>query len=78
MVNCTVTENRMGHLTVVFLSGKSLYLQTDYDRASFGVNCGAIEEPDNWDGQPSNLPDNWYEIEWEDIQQVPDEYHDLL
>jgi hypothetical protein len=74
MINCIVTENKMGHLTVVFLSGKSLYIQSDYDKAAFSVDCEVIKAPENWDGQPSNLPDDWWNIEWEDITKCPDYY----
>jgi hypothetical protein len=76
MINCEVSENRMGHLTVSF-NGKSLYLQTDYDRAAFVVACGAVKAPDNWDGQPSSLPDKWWETDFESvIDECPEEYEE--
>jgi hypothetical protein len=74
MISCAVVENRMGHLTVNFDDGKSLYLQTDYDRAAFGFSCGVVKAPESWDGQPSNLSGNWWEIDWEDITSCPEEY----
>lgn len=73
-ISCEVTENRMGHLTVEFSDQSSIYLQSDYERAQFGVDCGKIEAPEDWDGQPSNLPDGWWEIDWEDITECPDYY----
>jgi hypothetical protein len=76
MISCTVKENRMGHLTVTFDNGKSIYLQSDYERAQFGVDCLRIPAPKEWDGQPSNLPENWWEIDWEDITQCPEYYED--
>jgi hypothetical protein len=76
MITCKVIENRMGHLTVTFPNGKSLYLQTDYDRAAFGVNCGAIKAPEDWDGQPSDLSENWWEIDWDGITSCPKGYEE--
>ena len=76
MISCNVLENRMGYLTVTFPSGKTLYLQSDYDRAAFGVNCGAIKAPDNWNGIPGHLLGNWWEIDWEDIISCPEEYEE--
>ena len=76
MISCKVSGNRIGHLTVTFDNGKSLYLQTDYDRAAFGIACGAIKAPANWDGQPSNLPDKWWVVDWEDITSCSEEYEE--
>jgi hypothetical protein len=76
MITCTVTENSMGHLTVDFGDGKSLYLQSDYDRVSFGVDCGLIPAPMNWDGCPSTLMVDWCDFELEEITECPEEYYD--
>lgn len=76
MISCKVVENRMGHLTVSFDNGKSLYLQTDYDRAAFGVACGVVKASENWDGQPDGLPENWWEIDWDDITNCPEGYEE--
>ena len=76
MISCRVVENRLGHLTVTFPNGKSLYLQTDYDRAAFGVACGVVKAPENWDGQPSHLPENWWEIHWDNITNCSEEYEE--
>lgn len=74
MISCAVVENRMGHLTVTFPSVKNMFLQSDYDRAAFGVSCGAIRADNDWDGRPSNLPDKWWEIDWDNIASCPEEY----
>ena len=74
MINCTVEENRMGHLTVTFENGKSIYLQEEQRRAEFGVSCGLVKAPDNWDGQSSNLPDSWWEKDFESITKCPSYY----
>ena len=76
MISCTVEENRMGHLTVSFDNGKSLYIQTDYGRAAFGVSCGVVNTPGDWDGQPSNLSGNWWDIDWGYITSCSEEYEE--
>ena len=77
MVKCTVDENKMGHLTVVFSDNKSIYLQSDYDRSAFLVACGVVVAPDNWDGQPENLPSEWWEVDAEDVTECPDDYYEM-
>ena len=77
MVKCTVEQNRMGHLTVTFENGKSLYLQSDYDVASFGVNCGFLPAPNDWDGQPSSLPEEWSCEDFDSIEECPEEYEEI-
>lgn len=74
MVECEVVEDRIGNLTVTFNNNTDLYLQTDYTRAAFGVACGKIKAPRDWSGCPSELADNWWEIDWEDIKLCPEEY----
>jgi len=64
-VNCRVTEDNIGNLTVVFDNGKSIYLQTDYTRGQFAVDCEVVVAPENWDGQPSNLPELWWAEDFE-------------
>ncbi len=77
MVMCDVYRDHMGNLTVTFTDNKTIYLQTDYDRAAFLVGCGLVDAPDNWDGQPNNLPDTWIYAEEDDITECPDEYYDI-
>ena len=74
MIKCEVNEDRFGNLEVTFDDNTSIYLQTDYDRSAFAVNCGAVKAPEEWDGCPSNLPDGWWEIDFEDITKCPDYY----
>ena len=76
MVNCTVVENKMGHITVTFPSGKSLYLQADDDIAAFAVASGLIKAAPDWDGLPSNLGIEWDDCYLEDIHECPEEYED--
>ena len=73
-IKCTVEQDKMGYLTVTFEDNTSIYLQTDYDRCQFGVDCGVIAAPDNWDGQPSNLPDEWWEKDFEGITECVEHY----
>jgi hypothetical protein len=73
-IKCEVEQDRTGHLTVTFEDGKDIYLQSDYEIAQFAVDCGEVQTPDDWDGQPDNLPESWWEIEWEDITECPDYY----
>ena len=74
MIKCTVEENRMGHLTISFENGKSIYLQSDIDIANFVVNCGMVKAPDDWDGLPTSLSDNWWETDFEDITECLEDY----
>lgn len=69
-----ITEDSMGNLTIIYSDGKSFYIQTDYEKANFGINCGLIKAPPNWTGIPDELPENWWEQDWEDITEVPDYY----
>ena len=74
LINCRVTEDKMGYLTVVFDNGKSIFLQEDSRRAEFGVACGIIEAPENWDGLSGHLIGNWWEKDFEAITQCPSYY----
>lgn len=73
-MKCLVEEDRMGHLTVTFADTTSIYLQSEYEIAQFGVTCGIIEAPENWSGVPHHLSDNWREADFEDITSCPDYY----
>ena len=74
MINCTVETNRLGHLTVTFDDKRTIYLQSENERAQFGVACGLIEAPDNWSGVSYHLPDGWWNEDFEAITQCPDYY----
>ncbi len=74
MINCTVEENKMGHLTVTFADFRTIYLQSWNERAQFGVACGIIKAPENWSGVSHHLPDEWWEKDFEAITQCPDYY----
>jgi len=50
MINCTVEVDKMGYLTVTFDDKRTIYLQTENERAQFGVSCGIIEAFKNWSG----------------------------
>ncbi len=76
MVECDVVRNNLGHLTVDF-GDCGLYLQTDYEITAFGVNCGLIPAPENWDGSPSSLDVNWWEYDFEEITKCPREYREM-
>jgi hypothetical protein len=73
----TVDEDKNGFLTITYSDDKTVFLQTDWDRANFGVNCGLIEAPPHWTGIPDELPENWWERDWEDITQIPDYYREF-
>jgi len=73
MLNCTVIENKMGHLTVTFDDNRDIYLQSDYERCQFGVACGAIKAPRGWYGVPNHLI-RWWEEDFEAITQCPEYY----
>jgi hypothetical protein len=66
MVRCEVTEDRIGNITVTIPGHKGeLFMQSDWDQASFACNCGLIETSD-----PLLLAD----VDLEDITQCPDDY----
>ena len=73
MVKCEVVEDGLGNL-IVYHGEKSIYLQTDYDIAAFGVNCGLIPAPKDWCGSPSALEVEWWEYDFEEITECPEDY----
>lgn len=75
-------EEHYGAWIVTFYRGReasNLLLQTDYDRASFAVSCGAVKAPHDWDGRPSKLPDpqEFYGLDCSTIEYCSDEYRDI-
>lgn len=75
MIKCTVVQDKMGNFTV-FIGNKDFYLQTDYSKSAFAVDCGLVKAPDDWDGLPSKLPDDWYDVDFESITECPYDYYD--
>ena len=76
MIPCTVTRGPVGYL-VEFEDGRTLLLQSDYDYVNFGVSCGVIPAPNNWDGRPSTLRNEWWEYDLEEITKCPEDYYDI-
>jgi len=74
MINCVVMVNSMGHLVVVFEDQRSIYLQSENERAQFGVACGIVEAFENWSGSSYHLEDGWWDADFEAITQCPDYY----
>ena len=74
MIKCTAEENSMGHLTVTFENGKSIYLQGDSDRAQFAVQHGLVKAPVNWDGDCTKLDDSWWDADFESITECLEDY----
>ena len=74
MIKCTIEENSMGHLTVSFENGKSIYLQGESDRGQFAVQHGLVKAPDDWDGCPTKLPDGWWDVDFEGITECMEDY----
>ena len=74
MVKCTVDEDRMGFLTITFENGKDIFLQGDSDRAQFAVQHGLVVAPDEWDGDCTKLPDEWWEADYESITECLEDY----
>ena len=54
--------------------GNTDFSQTDYDQAAFAVSCGAVQAPEDWDGLPSKLGEDWVCFDHSTINQCPDEY----
>ena len=77
MIPCSVDKNSMGDLTITFSNKRSIYLQVDYEIASFGVHCGIINAPRDWDGCPSGLSEGWYNADFEDITECPEDYEEI-
>jgi len=76
MVSCSV-ETHYGAWLVRFDNGTSLLLQSDFDQAAFAVHCGSIKAPEDWDGLPSQLGDDWVRLDPSTIDCCPDDYLDL-
>lgn len=70
-VRCAVWQHRHGAWTVRFHDhpGRELFLQSDWDQASFAHNAGAISSPD---------PDNLADFDPETISSCSDEYLSVL
>jgi hypothetical protein len=73
---CTVDDNYYGSWLVEFRDGKTLLLQTDYDRASFAVDCGVVKAPRDWSGLPYDLPEDWWERGGR-VASCPIEYYEM-
>lgn len=67
MITCEVEQLKYGPIVVSFPDHPDfeLFLQSDWDQASFANACGLIESSD-----PQLLAD----VDLEDITQCPDEY----
>ncbi len=74
MIKCKITYQGVGWL-VEFEDGKNIFLQNDTDICSFGVNCGLIPAPKNWDGNPGSLEIDYAEYDLEEIKECPEEYY---
>ena len=75
-VHCSV-ETHYSAWLVTFDNGETLLLQTDWDQAAFAVNCGAIGTPEDWDGCPSKLGEDWTSFDPSYIDACPDHYLDM-
>jgi len=62
-----------GAIEVYFEDGSTLYVDSVWDQAALAVAAGVVEAPDDWDGRPSTLPEDWWG-HLEDITSLPDEY----
>ena len=76
MTKCKVSFQVVGYL-VEFEDGKSLFLQSDTDICCFGVHCGVIPAPKNWDGNSSTLEVDYNDYDLEEIEECPEEYYNI-
>ncbi len=77
MIKCKVSFQVVGYL-VEFEDGKNIFLQNDDDINSFGVHCGVIPAPKNWDGDSSTLDIDYNDYDLEGITEcIEDYYYDI-
>ena len=76
MIKCSVKSHYSAYI-IEFEDGKSHLIQSDYDQASFAVNCGLITAPNDWDGCPDKLGKKWEDCDLEDIDECPEIYYDM-
>jgi hypothetical protein len=74
LIPCRVEQLSFGPWLVSLGSHHTLFLQLDYDRAAFAVNCGAIAAPKGWSGTVQELGPAWQQFDPETIRFCPDEY----
>lgn len=74
MIKCRVNYQKVG-VAIVFEDGKNISLQDDSEICSFGVSCGLIPAPENWDGDPSTLKVDYSEYDLEEIEECPEDYY---
>jgi hypothetical protein len=71
MIPCNVEQLRYGPIVVTFPdSDKELFLQSDYDQASFAHGCGKISTD-----SPSDK--DFVGLDFEEITECPEEYLDV-
>lgn len=75
-IGCEV-ESHFSAWRVTLENGATILLQSDYDQAAFAVACGGVEAPEDWDGLPSKLGDDWIKLDPSLISACPAEYRDL-
>lgn len=77
MINCKVEQDKMGNLTVTFTDGLNMYLQDELSKANFGIDAGLIIAPKGWLGLVDNLPDKWWDVDFESITECADDYYEI-
>lgn len=74
MTKCKVSFQVVGYL-VEFEDGKSLFLQNDDDINSFGINCGLIYHPVNWEKGIEHPDVDYNDYDLEEITECPEDYY---
>ena len=75
-IPCKVMKQK-GAWLVTFENNKKILLQNDYDQALFAVDSGYSKAPVDWDGTPSGLGAEFYDLDCEIIEHCPDNYLSL-
>ncbi len=76
MIKCKVSFQVVGYL-VEFEDGKSLFLQSDTDICCFGVYCGIIPCPIDWEKDIETLEVDYNDYDLEEIEECPEEYYSI-
>lgn len=73
----SVVVDPIGHWTVTNELGETMYVQSEFDKASIAVDSGHVKAPRDWDGLPITLP-AWDSFDPEAITHISDDYAPLF
>lgn len=77
MINCKVEQDKLGNLTVTFEDGLDMYFQDELSKANLGIDAGLIIAPEGWAGLIDDLPDKWWDVDFESITECDDDLYTI-